>query len=509
MSLTVPEQDFLDQLVVHGNEIEVHLAMEKLQDEDLFFDNQDNDDSNSEDDDREATPPSPRPKLNRQFSQGSQRRLDVLEQRKNSTIHEKMWKAHENGLAVTQTASIKSLVLRRNSSSGGGSVTRGIFRRNDSSFNDRDKKKAPPLFLPSRPRPSYRRTQSLLTTVPKIPGPMPLQRRSSTTSRRKSVTFCGLQDGDGVPPPNPKKSFRRSVSDSLLDTKTPEEESSSSALQRQESNSSIPSIHHAHAVRSDSIGSIASIHHAVPIRSDSMASIASLRPGLPIRSDSTNSIASLHHGHPIRSDSTNSIASLHRGHPIRSDSISSIPSLHHGHPLQAASSVVNEDEDKVLAAQDDRARLLSEYSAGDDIASAWLQQQQQQQRPNSSFSAWPEDVVTIPSTATDTTEPMTDIETTASTKASSTSDFPVSSKPLLMRLASQNIYGGEGIEVTELDDAPMRPTSISLISMDASIRTCSSWDDTSTSRHSDIFRSIRRSLSDEDMSNMFLGTNGT
>jgi hypothetical protein len=138
MSLMVEEQEFLDQLVVHGNEIEVQLAMEKLQDEDLFFDYETpkhlkyNQHNNKSEDEREATP-SPRPKLDRESRQGSRRRLDILEQRKNSTIQEKMWKAHEHGLAVTQTASRKSLMLRRESSSGSGSNDRDIFRRSDSS----------------------------------------------------------------------------------------------------------------------------------------------------------------------------------------------------------------------------------------------------------------------------------------------------------------------------------------------------------------------------------------
>jgi hypothetical protein len=311
--------------------------------------------------------------------------------------------------------------------------------------------------------------KALLVTLPKVPDPKTLHRRS-TMSSRKSVTFHGLEEGEGVAKPNHKKSFRRSVSDTSIYAKTVEE--SSSALPHQELSSSIPSIHHTHSVRSDSKIRIPSIH----LRSDSIASAASI-PSL--------------HPRTIRSDSMHSIPSLHRGLPIRSDSIHSIPSLHHGHPMRA-SSVISEDEDKLLSAAYSKARLLAQYSTADDIASAWLQHHQ---RPDISFLSLPQ-VATTPSTATETTE-------TATAKASNTALPVSSSKPLLMRLASHNFYDGEGLEVTELDDAPMRPT---LVFLDASIHACSSWDDASVSRHSDKFRSIRRSLSDEDMSNLFLGT---
>jgi hypothetical protein len=87
-------------------------------------------------------------------------------------------------------------------------------------------------------------------------------------------------------------------------------------------------------------------------------------------------------------------------------------------------------------------------------------------------------------------------------------------KPILMRLASKNVYEGEGIEVTELEDDPLEgnaPRNISILSMDASIRTVNSYDDLSMysfshRRTSDIFRTIRRSYSDESLSGMYLGS---
>ena len=145
-SLTLSEQAFLDSLVVHGNEIEVQLAMEKLQDEDLFFDYEtprhlkyhpDTDTSNSDDEDDIKVP---RPGLlDRQFSTGSQRRLQVLEQRRQeSRATSQMWKAHENGIAVTPAGSKISLMLRRDSSFGSSTsmrraATDAIFRERSNS----------------------------------------------------------------------------------------------------------------------------------------------------------------------------------------------------------------------------------------------------------------------------------------------------------------------------------------------------------------------------------------
>jgi hypothetical protein len=206
-----------------------------------------------------------------------------------------------------------------------------------------------------------------------------------------------------------------------------------------------------------------------------------------------------------------------------------------------------------------------EYAASDDIANAWLQQYQQEQERQyqeqqerqgaghdfSSVSSLP-DNVTFPSTDTaDTTQAMSAQDDTADAVVSplntstattkglvrleehllQTTPLPLlaavtppppsnTTKPVLVRLASRNAYDGEGMEVTELEDKeddPMQqyhqqqqrndPMYMSMISMDNSIRTCSSWEDQSV-RHPEIFRGLQRSLSDEDMTNLFLGTNG-
>jgi len=100
-------------------------------------------------------------------------------------------------------------------------------------------------------------------------------------------------------------------------------------------------------------------------------------------------------------------------------------------------------------------------------------------------------------------------------------------KPVLMRLASRNVYEGEGVEVTELEDGPLsdndsyyyqyRPDpsvfrTMSLFSDNGTIRTAGSFDDVSIfssfgkqQRTSDVFRDIRRSLSDDNISTISLG----
>ncbi len=118
------EQRFVDRLVVDGNESEVQLAMEKLQDENLFFEYQTprhrkhhnttntTNTAGTNEEERE-TVGSPRPSLDRQCSTGGHRRLQILEQRKQSTTMSQMWKAHETGLAVTQSASKRSFLYQR------------------------------------------------------------------------------------------------------------------------------------------------------------------------------------------------------------------------------------------------------------------------------------------------------------------------------------------------------------------------------------------------------------
>jgi hypothetical protein len=222
----------------------------------------------------------------------------------------------------------------------------------------------------------------------------------------------------------------------------------------------------------------------------------------------------------------------------------SIPSLHHGHPLHNMDDLSEDLRRSVIQDQ-----LLNSFSASADIASAWLQQKPglritHRDTSTTSLGSLPHDVTVPITTGSSEEDPAASSSASAAAAAAadtSLDDLSVlsptdrdeenenapphglppknihtgtgtSPKPILMRLASRNVYDGEGIELTELDDDPLdaAPRNISIVSMDASIRTVNSYDDisvysTSQRRTSDIFRSIRRSLSDAETSSIYLG----
>jgi len=199
------------------------------------------------------------------------------------------------------------------------------------------------------------------------------------------------------------------------------------------------------------------------------------------------------------------------------------------------------------------------YEASNDIANAWIQQQFLRRQASMGSSSVPHNVTFPSMDGTEETFPETidTLPTEASTECNSATLLPSSiSKPILLRLASQNAYEGEGIEATELaDDAVVvneeeddddddewsshRRDSQSrqipiMVPMDASIRTCNSWDTGMSSYYSqfyhqhhplsqhqqqqqqgnynEIFRNpIVRSLSHDDQmaGKFYLGTGGT
>jgi hypothetical protein len=585
MSLTSQEHKYLGDLLVHGNEIEVQLAYEKLQDDELFFDHQTPkhymgqplvfwEHGSIPGIHSEGEQPSSNaaagesagvlPPLERSTSQGSLRRMQALEQRKNSIQHLTLWRAHESGLAVTNNGSRNSLLRRSSNSSGVPKPppSADIFRQHQRRPSSSSKGHSKMPMMPPRPVAGLHHPRSQSLFVPDIPPRSRFERRSSTNSSRKSVTFH--QQTDGTPKPKAKKTLRRSISDTnvltspllLTDAVPKEAEGHPPLAARQESTSSIPSIHHAHPIRQDSVSSIPSLHHGHLIREDSVSSIPSLHHGHPIRQDSVSSIPSLHHGHLVREESTTSIPSLHHGHPIRQESVSSVASLHHGQPLQEESfaygQFIRSDSAKSIpslhhghALMDDTSTTAAsavenvlQYAASHDIANVWLQQQQPPTTREEQEPSLPH-AVTIPANTTDETHPSTvgTATTTASTahwedddddeveeqpqgSTHSSSADGSASKPVLMRLASRNAYEGEGIEVMEMHDQPLQEnyyyggsrTFPGMISMDASIRTCNSWDTALSSYqpHPEIFRgAIHRSLSDDDMGPIFWGSGGT
>jgi hypothetical protein len=541
-------------LIIHGNEVEVQLAFEKLGDDDIFFDWQTprhlkagHDHSKKEEkaEDHREQAPSPRPFLNRDLSIGSQRRLKIIEDRKQEKSA--LWQAHESGIAVTQSASKKSLLNRTGSftsvlsgnshgqiplvpsaNSLASSTVSGvqqsaeIFRRVET-----NKMRAASPMRKAR----YQRSRSLvMIPPPRVPEPVKITaaRRSSSASR-KSVTFH-----PETPHRESKKTLRRSVSDIFS---PPSLDDDNDATDPKPTSRGRPPL----AQRSDSVTSIPSIQYAHPVRSDSISSIPSIHHGHAIRSDSIGSIPSIHHANAIRSNSVTSIPSIHSAHPIhnsnRSESVSSTPSIHHGN---YTNSLFDDDDPstpgtvpktKILihrnsVVDENNQQLFPTYSATPDIASAWLNQKQGHFKSKAidveSNNSFPP-VIIIPSTITDVTE-----GTSSTTEGTETQGaekpLVVNEKSVLVRRASKNSYEGEGMEVTQMDENE-RPMTVAqpffgrFESINKSIRTCNSFDDESMSHYSqrqnnydDIFRSsIRRTLSDEEVAaaNILVGSDGT
>jgi len=629
-TFTKYERSFLKELTIEGSDREVELALQTVQNEDLFFDHctprhlkQNNDDgiglnisddgntSNTFEDDatrdgdvtsvataerrgllgvatsslassslKNGSSSSSNNNNNRKNNTtsstpsfippkiiGSQRRHHVLQRRRSeSSINlTKLWRAHENGLAVTVSGSRKSLLRRESSVSSFGSAVSGmsglsvlfgkqahpaqyeIFRsgNDDGKYitpkNNKSKlqRSLPPMTRRSPNLRSKSMTLAMLTSprdssqrsLPKIPEPSNFSNpRSSSASygRRKSVTFHEFDEQlefdtnkettsiitvdnletnkiSSTQQQIPKKSIRRAVSDSQLpftDEFNDDQEQKKQLLQRESSNSSIPSLHHGQPLR-ESISSVPSLHHGNAIRQDSLASFASLHHATPIRQDSTSI---------IEQNSVASFASLHHGNPVRQDSLSTIPSLHHGRPI-------------------------CQYGVTEEVASAWVQLESSSQSESELIDGeqkqmspvvLPHDMTLIP-TSRIIANTIYDDDLSVFPAISKREDSASPPKPVFLRQASRNVYEGEGVEVTEIEDAPidddnlryqyrepLNPVrNLSLFSnndFSRSIRTANSFDDVSLfssfgkqQRTSDVFRNLRRSLSDENMSALFLG----
>ena len=304
------------------------------------------------------------------------------------------------------------------------------------------------------------------------------------------------------------------------------------------------------------------LHPANPLRQDSVATFASLHPGNPLRQDSLASFASLHPGNPIRQESMASTTpSLHHGRPIRQESMASTtPSLHHGRPIRqdsvASSSIPPSSMTKI--------QMVQQFGVTQDIAAAWVElssskstidvgeNKRSSEVSNLTLPSFPADVRISDATTATTISAAVDLGEipevdTAATVASTVDDgdgvsllTPTSRrealsrpKPVFFRQASKNAYEGEGVEVTELDDRPLEGTlsetdsyyyqhtpdnaifrSMHQFQNFGAIRTAGSYDDVSIfstfgqqPRTSEVFREIRRSLSDDNLSNFVGGQN--
>jgi len=398
-SLTPRETAFLEELCVRGNEIEVQIATENLQDEQLFFADENVEGWNSEKIQvgREASITSytserhssemssgsigeerPSSAVMSESSMGSTRRISMLQTRRKSELLGGIWKAHENGIAVSKQSSRRSMLCRHQSVSSLSGSKRDLFLRqlrNDDIFrsarNFGGRKSVSPMMDVQSDNTGRRRARSVsmsLTGKPSSPGktsslkgqpPRPQFRRLMSEGSRKSVTFGQL--------PIPRRSFRKSSDESSVVTSVfipgvP------------------PSLHHAHPIRSESVSSIPSIHHAHHVHSPSSRS--SIK--------STSSVPSLHHGHPIRSESF----------PIKPEGSAGESSVGSWDPYDSAADDDN-DEKKLDTSIPRPVPVKLEVSEDQKV-----------------------EVITEQDMR----------------------------RPVLMRRASANAYNGEGIEVTDLEN---------------------------------------------------------
>eukprot|EP00980_Cylindrotheca_fusiformis_P009105 scaffold1974_cov75-Cylindrotheca_fusiformis.AAC.2 len=585
MSLTGPERTFLDHLAIHGNAVEVQLAVETLENDDLFFDWETPRHLKETSLPPDVPTPEGRPFLERNLSLGSQRRLKILEERKHAKSA--LWQAHESGIAITQAASRKSLVKRSSSltsvlsgssppfppppsplnqpqvSSSSSTTVVGqsppaddIFRRSTTTTPRRNRSGMMAASPMRRAR--HQRSQSMIVspTPPRVPTPVRFATSRRRSSSNKSVSF----HPETTPNDRTKtrKGLRRSVSDSLslmakgtTTTKSPTSGTGGVAgrpplpqpqqHQRMDSMSSIPSIHHGHPIRSESISSIPSLHPASAIRSgDSVCSIPSLHSAHPIHDrsgDSSTTTTSSTVPPILQQQQQQQQQQQHQeeeqANKIRNllDDDDTVPqSLEESHKTLLPSSPTR----KVLVHKnsildENKQTLIPKYSATPDIASAWLKQQQQQQQSGNKYQSKALEFESSSSFLEK--EPTDETESTRSTIVVNDDEddnddnhHHLVQKSVLVRRASRNIYDGEGMEVTELDEnaKPVLEEQASPAQIwwesNASIRACNSFDDETMSYYShrqnnfdEIFRSsIRRTLSDEEVAaaNILVGSSG-
>ena len=533
-SLTPQELGFLEELIVHGNEVEVTVARETLCDTDLFFD----DDNGWGDDislgvsehtsgsltadEMESIFRTSQRLRSSSETLGSAKRQEHLERRRKSQNIMKIWKAHEHGVPIItgmrqRSKSIaclreeKSNAVRRSSFlsqetadllANGGPLMKeggdGVFRR-----ENEDQVFRQPLSPKDRVSNNGRKVSWDRAGAQRMVKPRgrPSLRRLESGGSRKSVSFAEYDDENGDHPTRLPGIPRRVTRKRNVSTDT-----EISALETElDDEASISSLHHGRPIRSDSVSSIHSLHHGRPIRSDSASSLPSPYYPETVRSESVSSIPSLHHPNPVRSDSVSSIPSLHHPNPLRSDSIASIHSIHHAHRIDSDSNLPTQDvdtsnEDVDTSNEDVNTSMISEVSLmsipslhhGIPLRDESL----------ASFTDSPE-----------TREPEPEENKTQLLRHPAQPP----QRPVMMRRASVNNYNGEGIEIEELpleideievDSIQKARTYKSLLSFGettaGSVLTSSSFDQ--AANRESIFRDHRRSLSDEGRSMFFLGS---
>lgn len=495
-SLTPQEHGFLEELCVHGNEIEVQLALEKLNDSDLFFLSDEGDDDESEQawpmetiamgrevstssvlseslqSSQSGPSSSAAVAASRRSSSasvsssiggeplGSERRQALLQTRRKSQLHMfgNLWKAHDSGLAISTTASRRSVLSRRRSLSSSIGSRRDVFQRQQQQMRNDDIFRGPRMNDTKSDNVSGRRSSwmnprrtsdssSGRSSSFKMPPKPVLRRMMSEGSRNKSVTFS-----KELPPTTPRRSGRATSEGQVSPAALPE---------------SPPKMAHVQTGRSSSTGSFPSLHHAHSVHS--------------IKSSPTSAggVPPLQHAHSV--------------HSVKSNS-SGFPSLHHGHRVRSDSAVSSFTGLESLTTAPDEGRDTSDAGMHDEISA------------NGSSPHPIPTKVEIPSGTVADIQPATKV-----LQHDESSDGHKMARPVLMRDASVNAYQGEGIEVAEWDSSAgsyQKDTLKSLASFgDHSLRSSNSFDESmSYERMTSIFRrSIPRCMSDEEMAGVFLG----
>lgn len=573
-SLTAAETSFLLELIERGDEIEVQLAHENLLDEDLFFPvvepqlnsannigmlddsetgwrsdliqvGRERDFSSAHSLGGDSNPPieitnlqkvmnasggniltgsagggAEQPALSltsfgrtaSSLNMGSERRIQALQQRRNSLLHGKMWKAHENGIAVSNHASQRSVQARaahakQQQHSNIQQQTNTIFRHTGGRNHNKatmDDTKSDNLRRTSG---NGVRNNSLSSSSGGHNHRKPVLRRMQSEGSRKSVTFARI--------PKPQRFGGTPMRDDSVNSipslhhghpiSSPQSSSgggdTGGNYERRNSVSSIPSIHHGHLVwtspyepgrpyeRSNSIGSLPSIHHAHPIgspfeRRNSMESIGSYRRrgsmgSLPDveeygRRDSMGSIPSIHHGHPVftapyeyerpkeRSQSIGSIPSIHHGHPItspRSSLSGGVPSLHRTtrddtetSDISASENVVAYDGDFIFADEkkmSDATATASPPVIKEVVIPTTRTDQRKSRLDDNSDQQQQQLLDATKLLHTNDPDAPHQLLLDSLSKSASSEIIIAPQRPVLMREASSNNYKGEGVEVAD------------------------------------------------------------
>jgi len=486
-SLTPQEANFLADLIVNGNEIEVQLAHSNLlkfdfeipppaQDDDwssseiirvggeqsLNLDDLDpslsDEDGDNDNNNNNAKSVSRSGSNASNPSLGSDRRVEALETRRKNLLFGKIWKAHQSGLAVSRNSSRRSLVQRRASASGSGyansnnggsgsstaaSVRREMFLRQQGGDN----------IFRSR-APAARR-------LPMVGGSSRNLAMGDTRSDNfRRASMASTRDFRSVRHHVKSKSLIFDPVNTSADTSG----SAGTGLTFPVPRRTKPVLRRLNSEGTRKSVTFGSLPGAGRIKSESSAaysdSVYPIRENLkePVqRRDSLSSIPSIHIAHPIRSPSmasVSSIPSLHLDHHIHGSQsfrssgnasyCSALSSLDGGHPLERDGDDDSEADDEALVVDEKkseeaahRLQLLGELpppkTTGAETA---LEPEDSLQN---SFLREPD---------------ANDEKKDANAVTPLTKNFK---RPILIRDASANKYDGIGIETMDSSSSDQKP----------------------------------------------------